>query len=187
MTFLFQEGRIPSIFRDSHRVLCIAEIEIILGKVGEAAFRLKARLDMIYAVQTDGDGRNFSGLHDTLLPLSATARSAFQQLRGTRAKKSRKPKTSGAGAAPNAGLRPINGRLHGIINGVDMRHILLLLPFLLFNLLEDEICAHNTRHRSNHSGPASVLISVVLALLEWYHLYRRAEKYSYSVVLCIIV
>jgi hypothetical protein len=168
-------------------LLCVLEIEIILGTVGAAAVRLKARLDMIYAVHTYREDRNFSGLHDTLLPLAAIARTVFQQLRGTKAKRSKlkKPKASVAGAAPDrdAGLK-INGSLHGLITGVDMRHLLLLLPFLLFDLLDDEISNHNTRNGTDHSGPACVLISVVLTLLEWYHLYRCAE---YSCILCNIL
>ena len=51
-----------------------------------AATRLKARLDMIYAVQTDANGSRFSSLHATLLPLASIARPIFQQLRGTKAK-----------------------------------------------------------------------------------------------------
>ena len=138
---------------------------------------------MIYAVQTDGDDRSFSGLHETLLPLAAVTRTIFQQLRGTKVKKSKRRKASVAGAAaPDAGLK-INGSLIGRITGVDMRHLLLLLPFLLFDLLDDEISNHNTRSGADHSGPARVLISVVLALLEWYHLYRHAEN---SCVLCSI-
>ena len=148
---------------------------------------MKARLDMIYAVQTDGDDRSFSGLHETLLPLAAVTRTIFQQLRGTKAKKSKRPKASVAGAAPDAaaGSKPLNssGKPIGRITGVDMRHLLLLLPFLLFDLLDDEISNHNTRSGADHSGPARVLISVVLALLEWYHLYRHAEN---SCILCSI-
>jgi hypothetical protein len=72
---------------------------------------LKARLDMIYEVKTDGDGRNFSGLHETLLPLAAVTRKIFQQLRGTSAKKSKKvqARASVAGAAPDSGIKAING------------------------------------------------------------------------------
>ena len=84
-------------------------------------------------------------------------------------------KASVAGAAPDAGIKAINGAPIGRITGMDMRHLLLLLPFLLFDLLDDEISSHNSKHGSHLSGPARVLISVVLALLEWYHLYRQAE------------
>jgi hypothetical protein len=159
-------------------VVCFAVIETILGTVGAAATKLKARLDMIYAVKTDGDGRKFPGLHETLLPLASTARSVFQQLRGTKAKKSAtKRKQQGDGEAPESdSSRRINGHPHGRITGVDMRHLLLLLPFLLFDLLDDDISQYNTKHGTNHVGPAQVLISVVLALLEWYHLYRQADN-----------
>ena len=68
--------------------------------------------------------------------LYSVARSVFQQLRGSTAKNSIQQAV--AGAAPK-----INGRPNGRITGVDMRHLLLLIPFLLFDLLEDEIEQHN--------------------------------------------
>ena len=53
-----------------------------------------------------------------------------------------------------------------------MRHLLLLLPFLLFDLLFDEVNDHNEKYGTNHSSPANDLIALVLVLLEWYRLYR---------------
>ena len=93
----------------------------------------------------------------------------------TTAKKSKQPAV--AGAAPK-----INGRPNGRITGKDMRHLLLLLPFLLFELLEDEIEQNNVNaiHLIN---PCHQLIAWVLILLEWYHLYRRSvlvNKFTYT-------
>jgi hypothetical protein len=53
-----------------------------------------------------------------------------------------------------------------------MRHLMLLLPFLLFELLYDEITSFNTRNHTFHVGPAQKLIAFVLVFLEWYRLYR---------------
>jgi len=55
-----------------------------------------------------------------------------------------------------------------------MRHLLLLLPFLLFDLLHDEIADYNMRMNTLHVGPSHKLIAFVLVFLEWYRLYRSA-------------
>ena len=53
-----------------------------------------------------------------------------------------------------------------------LRHLLLLLPFLLFDLLHDEVKEFNSKEGTHHISPANKLITLVLALLESYHLYR---------------
>ena len=145
----------------------MAEIENVRMMIGFAATRLKGRLDMIYGSRLDDHGRRFVRLHETVLPLCSVPRSVFQQLRGSTAKKSKQPAVTGT--APQ-----INGRPNGRITGVDMRHLLLLLPFLLFDLLEDEIEQHNATNGTSLINPCHQLIAWVLILLEWYHLYRRS-------------
>jgi hypothetical protein len=135
--------------------------------VGTAANRLKSRLDLIYAIKTDDCGRRFSGLHETVLPLCGTARSIFQQLRGSTSETSKRKKV-------DAAQHRINGRPNGRITGTDMRHLLLLLPFLLFDLLHYEIADYNLRMNTLHVGPSNKLIAFVLVFLEWYRLYRSA-------------
>ena len=94
------------------------------------------------------------------------ARSIFNQLRkSTTGKASKKRVDSGAASR-------ISGRPDGRITGMDMRHILLLLPFLLFDLLDELVERHNTLHGTDLSSPAPDLIAWVLVLLEWYRLYR---------------
>ena len=145
----------------------MAEIENVMKMIDFAATRLKGRLDMIYGSRLDDHGRRFIGLHDTVLPLCSVARSVFQQLRGSTAEKSKQPAV--AGAAPKISSRP-NGR----ITGVDIRHLLLPLPFLLFDLLEDEIEQHNATNGTSLINPCHQLIAWVLIFLESYHLYRRS-------------
>ena len=55
---------------------------------------------------------------------------------------------------------------------MDMRHLLLMLPFLLFDLLQDSVDEHNAMHGTAYVSPAQDLIDWVLVLLEWYRLYR---------------
>ena len=144
----------------------ITELEVLLNMVGAAACRLKERLDMIYGNRSDCDGRRFSGAHETVLPLCSVARSIFNQLRkSTTGKASKKRVDSGAASR-------ISGRPDGRITGMDMRHILLLLPFLLFDLLDELVERHNTLHGTDLSSPAPDLKAWVLVLLEWYRLYR---------------
>ncbi len=143
-----------------------------MNKVGTAAAMLKARLDMIYDVQSDDDGRSFRSLHDTLLPISSKTLLVFQQLRsnGTKlGKKSKRPATEDV-SSDAAGNVP--GNIHGSFTGVDMRHLLLLLPFLLFDLMDQEINAYNENNHSHLINPTNQLIRLVLMLQEWYHLYR---------------
>lgn len=145
----------------------------MMRMIGYAATKCKERLDMIYGDRLDDDGRRFIGLHETVMPLCSVARSIFQQLRGSTAKKSKQP--AAPGTAPK-----INGRPNGRITGVDMRHLLLLLPFLLFDLLEDEIEQYNATNGTSLINPCHKLIAWVLVLLEWYHLYRRSVPGDYK-------
>jgi hypothetical protein len=95
--------------------IAFPDIEVVMNIIGSAATRLKARLDLIYEIREDGDGRVFSGLHETLLPLSSMSRSVFQQLRGSRTKRSKRPKGANvnpAGAAASIDLWPSWGSGH---------------------------------------------------------------------------
>jgi hypothetical protein len=136
-------------------VLHVAELEVILNMVGTAATRLKARLDLIYGIRQDNTGRKFCGAHETVLPLCSVARSIFNQLRNTTTVKASKRRVD-SGAAST-----FNGRPDGRITGMDMRHLLLLMPFLLFDLLHDEVNEHNNQHYTDHESPAQELIDWV--------------------------
>ena len=144
----------------------LTELEIHLNIVGEAATRLKKRLDLVYGQRKDKDGRKFSGLHETVLPLCAVARSIFDQLRKASSRKASKKRVDSGDASK------LDGRPDGRITGMDMRHLLLLLPFLLFDLLHDTVADHNEQRGTDHVSPAQDLIDWVLVLLEWYRLYR---------------
>ena len=150
----------------------LTELEKAMHIVGAAAGKLKKRLDMIYTQRSDANGRVFSGLHDTLLPMGSKTRSIFQQLRGSRTSNKRSKRTQDSDAAGNEAS--MCGRIAGVITGVDLRHLLLLLPFLLFDLLDDEIQTYNLRNGTQLVNPAHELIKFVLLLLEWYHLYRSS-------------
>ena len=87
----------------------------------------------------------FSAAYNTLtvLPLCKAAPSTFQQLRGSKSKKSKKRSRASEGAGPGI---EINDTPLGVISGIDLCHHLLLLPFLLFDLLLDEVNIFNSQH-----------------------------------------
>jgi hypothetical protein len=91
------------------------------------------------------------GIHDCLVPITPYLGGVFQALRITG-----------------------TGKLPPKVRAVDMRHILLLLPFLLDNLMHDEVAAYNLKNPFQPiHDPAKELVSMVLLLLSWYRLYRR--------------
>ena len=57
--------------------IAFPDIEMVMNIISSAATRLKARLDLIYEVCEDRDGRLVSGLYETLLPLFSMSRSVF--------------------------------------------------------------------------------------------------------------
>jgi hypothetical protein len=60
------------------------------------------------------------------------------------------------------------------VRASDIRNILLILPFILHDLMADEVKDHNEKHpRDTVVDPSPDLIPVVLQLLSWYHLFRR--------------
>ncbi len=63
------------------------------------------------------------------------------------------------------------------VRAQDMRHILLVLPFLLHDLVREEVENFNSKHQECQPlvNPSSELIDVTLLLLTWYRLFRRSE------------
>ena len=94
------------------------------------------------------------------------ARSIFDQIRNTSSKKASRKRVDSEAASL------FEGRPDGRITGMDIRHLLLLLLFLLFDLLQDTVVEHNEKHGTAHVSPAQDLINWILVLLEWYRLYR---------------
>ena len=68
----------------------------------------------------------------------------------------------------------LNRKLPPRVLAINMRHILILLPFLLDGLLADEVREHNRAHPLNPVvDPSGELIGITLVLIQWYNLYRR--------------
>ena len=57
---------------------------------------------------------------------------------------------------------------------MDMRHVLLLMPFLLDGLLTDEVGEYNLSNPLGRISDLSpMMVDITVQLLSWYHLYRR--------------
>jgi hypothetical protein len=92
---------------------------------------------------------SFWGMHDCLVPITPYLAGIFNYLR-------------------------LNRKIPPKVRAVDMRHILILLPFLLDGLLADEVLEHNRAHPFNPAlDPSSELIGITLVFIQWYNLYRR--------------
>jgi len=63
------------------------------------------------------------------------------------------------------------------VRASDMRHILLVLPFLLHDLLRPEVEEYNRLNPADEPlvDPSSDCIDVTLLLLTWYRLFRRCD------------
>ena len=70
-----------------------------------------------------------------------------------------------------------SGKPPSKVRAADMRHILLVLPFLLPDLVRPEVEEYNRLNPTKEPlvDPSSVLIEVTLLLLTWYRLFRRCD------------
>ncbi len=88
-------------------------------------------------------------MHDCLVPITAWIGNVFDSIRR-------------------------NDKVPGRVRAVDMRNLLLLLPFLLHNLLEEEVEGYNSIHPFDPIvDPSNECIGIVLVFIDWYRLYRR--------------
>jgi len=70
-----------------------------------------------------------------------------------------------------------NGKPSCKVRASDMRHILLVLPFLLHDLVRPEVEEYNRLNPAEEPlvDPSSDCIDVTLLLLTWYRLFRRCD------------
>ena len=102
---------------------------------------------------------SFRGKHDCLVPVTPYLADLFNYLRIHKKKPPR-------------------------VRAIDMRHVLLLLPFLLDGLLADEVLKHNRAHPLNPVlDPSSELIGVTMVLIQWLHTVHTSGTWN-TVRLC---
>ena len=70
-----------------------------------------------------------------------------------------------------------NGKPPSKVRASDIRHILLVLPFLLHDLVRPEVEEYNRLNPAEEPlvDPSSDCIDVTLLLLTWYRLFRRCD------------
>jgi len=98
-------------------------------------------------------------MHDTLIAVSARTRQAFNSLQE-------------------------EGKLHCRVRAADVRHLLLLLPFMVHDLFSLEVKEWNADPGNEQiQDPSPEIVAICLSLVEWYHLYRRPAHTTEDVYL----
>ena len=118
-------------------------------------------------------------------PSLPVARCIFHQLRNATLKKASEKRVD-LGAASRFCWLP-DGKISSKITGVDMSHLLLLLPFLLFDLLKDTVANHNDQHGTAHVSLTQDLIDWVLVLLESLSGIVCTGEKQYWIFKCVII
>ena len=92
---------------------------------------------------------SFRGMHDCLVPITSWIGNVFDSIRRT-------------------------DKIPCRVRAKDMRNLLLVLPFLLHNLLLEEVEEYNRANPFDPiTDPSEECIGMVLLLINWYHLFRR--------------
>jgi len=92
----------------------------------------------------------YKGMHDTLIAVSRQTRQSFKSLQD-------------------------EGKLHCRVRAADVRHLFLLLPFMVHDLFSSEVKTWNAvAGYAQIQDPSPEIVAICLSLLEWYHLYRRS-------------
>jgi hypothetical protein len=87
-------------------------------------------------------------MHECLVPITAWIGNVFDSIRKT-------------------------DKISSRVRAVDMQNLLLLLPFLLHNLLEEEVEGYNSRRIFDLIVDPSDECIGILLLIDWYILYHR--------------
>jgi hypothetical protein len=92
---------------------------------------------------------SFLGMHDCLVPITSWIGNVFDSIRRT-------------------------DKIPCRVRAKDMRNLPLVLPFLLHNLLLEEVEEYNRANPFDPiTDPSDECIGMVLLLINWYHLFRR--------------
>ena len=123
--------------------------------------RLHLRLSMNIASYERPDGTLRSGTHDTLISISTTVQQVMTYLAGEDKK-----------------------TFNGKIRAVDMRNVLLLMPFVMQDVLLPEVKKWNSTNTRDEVvfDPSNALVDILCDLLEWYQRFRRPEHSIENIV-----
>ena len=125
-------------------------VENVLNIRGAAAKKLTDRLSRMQQTTKTASGLTLCCKKDCLVPINSSIVFVFKQLQS-------KNKASGR------------------VRACDYRHLLLLLPFILYHLFRDEVQEYNSTRpgESQVHDPSTELVDVANAFLSWYTLFRR--------------
>ena len=139
-------------------------VKNVLDIQGRAAAKLETKFRNVVARRTGRDrqrhmynmhiyaftcNHNFRGIHDCLVPVSPYLAEIFKHLR-------------------------TKGKLPPKMRAMDMRHVLLILPFFLEGLLTVEVEEYNRRKSpmARIVDPEPIMEDIIIMLLSLYELYR---------------
>jgi hypothetical protein len=123
--------------------------------------RIRQRLTMNMSSYTAKDGTKRLGMHDTLISLSESVQLVMDYISGNK-----------------------DLKFHGRIRAVDMRNVLLLMPFVMQDVLLPEVTEWNRKHPESQrvDDPSNQLVDILCDLLEWYQRFRANEHTMESIV-----
>ena len=143
------KGMIPFTMRAA-MTMCIA-FELEIRKPGVTLARIQRRLSNIMAVH-EGivPGQIMNGKHSCMFSMNGHVCKTF------------------------AHIHKHKGETHCTVRGCDMQLLLLVMPFVLDNLFQNEVAEWNARHpAAEHvEDPTHRINLVVVQLLDWYALAR---------------
>jgi len=143
------KGMIPFTMRAS-MTMCIA-FELEIKKPGITLARVEKRLSNIVAVHGGSvPGQNINEKHSCMFAMNNHVCRTF------------------------AHINKHKGETHCTVRGCDMQLLLLVMPFVLDNLFQNEVAEWNARHTAAEhvEDPTHKINSVVVQLLDWYALAR---------------
>jgi hypothetical protein len=123
--------------------------------------RIYQRLSMNMASYSPNNGTRRSGSHDTLISINSAVQKIMDYLAGKD-----------------------NKKFHGNIRAVDVRNVLLLMPFVMQDVLLPEVNRWNSTHSQDDKveDPSNSLVDILCLLLEWYQRFRKPEHSVKNIV-----
>lgn len=123
--------------------------------------RIFRRLQMNMTCYNPTDGTHRIGYHDTMISVSSIVQNVMEYIAGKNGK-----------------------QFHGTIRAVDLRHVMLLMPFVMQDLLMPEVEQWNETHSVEEQlhDPSNCLVDILCDFLEWYTCFRKPEHTLESIV-----
>ena len=106
------------------------------------------------------DGTFRHGAHDSMISLSKLSQRIMDYIPGKEFRK-----------------------FHSRMRAVDVRHVMLLMPFIMQDLMTSEVRKWNEKHEDDQvEDPSNDLVDILCEFIEWYQCFRQREHNVSSIV-----